>query len=185
MWYDQNNALSSWRIPEVRQLLTTANIPLSQLWRKVWKRKTTIFNVLLDWAERQTAMVGRRRQNFPGRLSTAVTPTSACRILSSHPEVSSTCGEGSHTSVLASFLPLWQRTRERFFCPCKVQGSFLLLDAALLRRKMFSATPSRKIRRQCHSFLKCHPVSSTIVQSGSITFPSFLPVHSFPCLENC
>lgn len=98
--------------------------------------------------------------------------------------------ESTHTRghilpPLASFLPLEQRKGQLFCCLCKVQGSFLLLDAAPWKGTYFSATPSRKVWRQCHRSLKCCPVSSTIVQAGNITFPSFLPVYSFPCLENC
>lgn len=182
MWFDHKPQRPQ-RIPKVMQLLTAVDIPPSWLWREVWKRERRIVNFILVWAERQIKSLRAPRHN--GNSSTHWSET-----------------QGPHTSTLCtrqkavipeatSFLCLHpsflcgKGPRRYFCCPCKVQGSFLFLDAALLRGTKFSATPSRKIRRQCHGFLKCHPVSSTIVQAGSITFPSFLPVHSFPCLEKC
>lgn len=179
MWLG-HKARSPQRIPKVMQLLTTIAIPLSWLWREVWKCKRRIANIILVWAD---------RQNHSGHLSTMVTPAPTDQRLRIHPAVHPACGrrqsyQRPHPSSAWILLPFVAKDQEDFFCcPCKVKGFFLLLDAAPLRGTEFSATPSRKIRRQCHNFLKCHPVSSTIVQAGNITFPSFLPVHSFPCLE--
>lgn len=183
MWYDQNKAQSPWRIPEVMQLLTTVNIPLSRLWRKVWKCETRIVNVILVWAERQTK--SPRTSQYNGNSSIHWSDTQQPPSCTLHMWQKAVIPEATSFLCLHPYFPCGKGPGSFFCCPCKVQGSFPLLDAAPLRGTEFSAAPSRKIWRQCHGFLKCRPVSSTIVQAGSITFPSFLPVYSFPCLENC
>lgn len=152
-------------------------LPLQWVSRKVWKCETRIVNVVLVWVERQTK--SPRISQYSSIHWSAATQQYARRVAEGTQII------GHILPLLEPFPLLWQRTRELFSLSLQGTWPSLLLDNAPLRGTEFSATPSRKIWRQWHSFLKCRPVSNTIVQAGNITFPSFLPVHSFPCLENC
>lgn len=63
--YGQYKALLPQKVPVVIQLLTTVNILLLPLRRKVWRHETRTVDFTLLWAKRQSAVITRRRQKLP------------------------------------------------------------------------------------------------------------------------
>lgn len=130
----------------------------------------------LDWSEQKD------RQDHPGHLSTMVTLVSdpLIRYSAATQQFALQVTESSHTRghilpLLASFLPLWQRTRELFCYPCKVQGSFLLLDAA----RSFLPLQAGKYEGSATVFLNVILFPAPLCKLAVLpSLPSFLYTHS-------
>lgn len=146
MGYGQYKALLPQKVPVVIQSLTTVNILLLPLRRKVWRHETRTVDFTLLWAKRQSAVITRRRQNCPGPLSIMVTPASADEIQSSHPGTCSTWSRKhsyqrphpSSTCILPSLM-------------AKDKGAFLL---SLQGTRIFSTPWYYPLERDgvfCHS----------------------------------